>query len=208
MSYLGNQTLEESGGTLILHHVGNDSETTLGVLKVAVLDTGLDDVEGSGDEEGGGGTGDGGDEVLEPRGLVVVLELEKVLLCEGGTTEELLIGKKHRLVTAIDMKMTWECAYSEGTRSVTGGGPAPTSVQAEALVGDDSEDTTAAEGLGVCLSLDLEDVEGKEDDLSDTDQTVIKSRRQNAILVPTDFFGLRALRLEGKTSLTCRRWSA
>lgn len=63
--------------------------------------------------------------------------------------------------------------YSKGTRSVTGGGPAPSSVQAEALVGDDPEDATAAEGLGVCLSLDLENVEGEEDDLSDTDQAAL-----------------------------------
>lgn len=69
------------------------------------------------------------------------------------------------------------CTYREGARSVTGGSPAPSSVQAEALVGDDLEDTTAAEGLGVGLSLDLQDVQGKEDDLSNSDQTVAVGRQ-------------------------------
>lgn len=100
-------------------------------------------------------------------------------------------------------------AYSERTRSVTGGGPAPTSVQAEALVGNDSEDTTAAEGLGVCLSLDLEDVEGKENDLSDTDQTVIKSRVRMRVW-PSQISSVSELAQgdQEKKRLTCQRWSA
>lgn len=93
VAHLGDQALEESTGALVLHHVGDNPEAGLGVLEVAVLNTGLDDVEGSGDEEGGGGTGDGGDEVLEPRGLVVVVEAEEVLLGEGGTTEQLRGGR-------------------------------------------------------------------------------------------------------------------
>ena len=86
VSYLGNEALEETRQTLVLGHVGQDPEAALGVLKVAVLDAGLDDVEGRGDDERCRGTGDGGDEVLEPGGLVVVFEVEEVLLGEGGAS--------------------------------------------------------------------------------------------------------------------------
>lgn len=61
-------------------------------------------------------------------------------------------------------------AYGERTRRVTGSGPAPATVKTEALIGDDLEETTATESLGVGLTLDLEDVEGEEDDLADADE--------------------------------------
>lgn len=88
-TYLGNQSLEETRETLVLGHVAQDSETTLGVVEVAVLDTGLDNIERSRDNERGSGTGNRGNEVLEPGGLVVVLEMEDPLLGESRTTEEL-----------------------------------------------------------------------------------------------------------------------
>lgn len=88
-TYLGRQALEERRETLLAGHVCHDAHAALGVVEVAVLDTGLDDIEGSGDDERGGGTGNGGDEVLEPAGLVVVFEVEDVLLGERRTTEEL-----------------------------------------------------------------------------------------------------------------------
>lgn len=88
-TYLGNETLEKAREALVLGHVGQDPEAALGVVKVAVLDAGLDDVERRGDDERGRGAGNGGDEVLEPRGLVVVLQLEQVLLGKGRTAEEL-----------------------------------------------------------------------------------------------------------------------
>jgi len=47
---------------------------------------------------------------------------------------------------------------SERSRGVTSSSPAPTTVQAETLIGNDLEDATATESLGVCLTLDLEDV--------------------------------------------------
>lgn len=49
-------------------------------------------------------------------------------------------------------------AYSEGSRGVTGSSPTGTTVQAHALILDDLEQTTAAEGLGVSLTLNLQDV--------------------------------------------------
>jgi hypothetical protein len=73
----------------MLHHVGHDPEAALGVLEVPVLDAGLDDVERSGDEERGAGTGDRGDEVLRPRCGVVVAEFVEVLLGYSRPTEQL-----------------------------------------------------------------------------------------------------------------------
>jgi hypothetical protein len=61
--------------------------------------------------------------------------------------------------------------YSKRTRRITSRSPAPTSVQAETLVLDNLEHTTAAESLGVRLTLDLEHIQGQQDDLADTDQT-------------------------------------
>jgi hypothetical protein len=62
--------------------------------------------------------------------------------------------------------------YSEGSGSISGSSPSPAAVQAKALVGNDLEDTAALEGLGVCLSLNLQDIEGKKDDLANTNQTI------------------------------------
>lgn len=61
--------------------------------------------------------------------------------------------------------------YGKGAGGVAGGSPAPAAVKTEAFVGNDLEDATTLEGLGVCLSLDLEDVEGKKNNLSNTNQT-------------------------------------
>ena len=61
--------------------------------------------------------------------------------------------------------------YRERPRGVARRRPAPSPVQAEALVLNDLEHTAAAEGLGVGLALDLEHVEREEDDLADADKT-------------------------------------
>lgn len=58
----------------------------------------------------------------------------------------------------------------EGTRGVTGSCPAGTSVETHALVGDNLKQATATEGLGVRLTLDLQNIQGEQDDLSDTNQ--------------------------------------
>jgi len=44
---LGSETLEEAAHALVLGHIRDNTETRLGVLKVAVLNTGLDHVQGS-----------------------------------------------------------------------------------------------------------------------------------------------------------------
>ena len=62
-------------------------------------------------------------------------------------------------------------AYSEGARGVTGGGPASTTVKTHALIGNNLEQATATEGLGVSLALDLKNIEREQNDLSNADQT-------------------------------------
>lgn len=88
--YLGCQALEEACETFLLGHVAQDSETALGVLEIAVLNSRLDNVERGRDNERGGSTSDRGNEVLEPASLVVVLEVEEVFLGESGSSEQLV----------------------------------------------------------------------------------------------------------------------
>ncbi len=64
--YLGHQSLEETREAFLSSHVAQNSEAALGVLKVAVLDTGLDDIERSRHNERCRGTGDRCNKVLEP----------------------------------------------------------------------------------------------------------------------------------------------
>lgn len=49
--YLGDQALEEARETLFASHVGQDAESTLRIVKVAVLDSSLDDIERSRDNK-------------------------------------------------------------------------------------------------------------------------------------------------------------
>lgn len=83
------KALEEGCETLVFGHVGDDAETGLLGLEVLVLNTSLDNIERSGDDERGGGTADGGNEVLTPAGRVVIVQLVDILLGESRTTEEL-----------------------------------------------------------------------------------------------------------------------
>lgn len=62
-------------------------------------------------------------------------------------------------------------AYSEGPRGVTGGSPASTAVQTHTLIGNNLEKTTSTEGIGVSLALNLKNVQRKQNDLSNADQT-------------------------------------
>lgn len=141
------QALEECRWPFVSHHVCDNLRTTLLNFEVAVLYPSLNNVKWRGDDKRCGGTGDGCDEVLEPASLVVVLELEEVLLGCGRASEE---GER-----------TWRIACRR---------PAPSSVQAEALVANDSQDATATERLWVCLPLDLQHVQWEKDDLANADQ--------------------------------------
>lgn len=62
-------------------------------------------------------------------------------------------------------------AYRERSRSVTGSSPASATVKSHTLIRDDLEQTTATEGFGVCLALNLQNIEREKDNLSDTNQT-------------------------------------
>lgn len=69
--------------------------------------------------------------------------------------------------------------YSERSGSVTGGCPAGTPVQTHTLIGDNLEEATAAEGLGVRLTLNLQDIQRQQDDLTNTDQTRVRDGSAN-----------------------------
>lgn len=56
-AYLGDKTLEEAGESLVLGHVGQDPETALRVLEVAVLNTSLDYVQRRRDDQRSRGAG-------------------------------------------------------------------------------------------------------------------------------------------------------
>lgn len=62
-THLGSKTLEERGDTLLGDHLADNGSTADVGAKVGVLDTGLDDVEGSGNSDRGDGTGNRGNEV-------------------------------------------------------------------------------------------------------------------------------------------------
>lgn len=59
------------------------------MLEISVLNTGLDHIEGRGNDQRGASTTHRGDKVLGPRGLVVVLEGVDVFLGESRATKEL-----------------------------------------------------------------------------------------------------------------------
>ena len=67
-------------------------------------------------------------------------------------------------------------AYRKRARRISRRCPAPAAVETEALILDDREHTTATEGLGVRLTLDLQHVQGEEDDLADADKTVVRGQ--------------------------------
>lgn len=86
---LWGETLEETGHALVLGHVGDDAESRFVCLEVAVLNTGLDDIERGRYNQRSGCTSDGGDKVLGPGCGVVVGKLVEVFFGSSATTEEL-----------------------------------------------------------------------------------------------------------------------
>ncbi len=88
--YLGHQSLEEAGEAFVLGHIGQDHRKPLsGLSKFLFWMRVLMTSSGADTTSGGGRAGDGGDEILEPGCFVVVLQLEKELLRERRTAEEL-----------------------------------------------------------------------------------------------------------------------
>jgi hypothetical protein len=65
-TYLWHQALEKTGESFILDHAANNPESTLWVLKIPVLDTGLDNIKRSRYQQGSRCTSNRCNEVLEP----------------------------------------------------------------------------------------------------------------------------------------------
>lgn len=61
--------------------------------------------------------------------------------------------------------------YSERARCVTGCCPAPAAVETKSFVRDDPEQSATSECLGVCLALDLKNIQGQQNDFTDADKT-------------------------------------
>jgi hypothetical protein len=79
---LRGEAFEEAGESLILHHFGDDSESTLWVIEVPVLNSGLDDIERGRYDQRGAGASNGRNKVLHPSCFVVVGETIPIFL--GG----------------------------------------------------------------------------------------------------------------------------
>ena len=89
---LRRQTLEQCRRTLVLDEILDHCYTRYLVLKVRILDTGLDGVQRCGDGYRRDSTSDRCDKVLPPGRLVVVLDAEEVVFCDGRRAEELEAG--------------------------------------------------------------------------------------------------------------------
>ena len=145
--HLWRQTLEESTEAFVLDHVLDNSNAAYLGFKVGILDSGLDDIERSSYSDGSDRAADGGEEVLGPSGIAVVLEAKDVFLGESGSSEE-----------------------CERAGSVSSSGPAPTSVQVDIFVGQDTQEAARSERFRVGLTLDLEHIQWQKNDLSDSGQ--------------------------------------
>ncbi|KAH3668201.1 hypothetical protein OGAPHI_001955 [Ogataea philodendri] len=124
-------------------------------LKVLVLDSGFNDVQRSRHDQRGRGTKNGSNEVLTPGSRRVVLQVENVLFSKGRTTEQ-----------------------SKGARGISSSSPSPSFVQSQSLVLQDLDKTSTLESLGVCLSLDLQDIQWQQHNFTNTDQRTSSSRKK------------------------------
>lgn len=148
----------------MLHHVSNDLESTLWVIEVLVLDTGLDDIERGRNEERSRGTSNRGDEVLEPGGLVIVFKPKEISFGESWSSEEL-----YKMLIISNVNAEVRVTNSKWSRGISGSSPLPSSVETETLISHNPDHTSSSECFWVCLSLDLQDIKREEDDLSNTD---------------------------------------
>lgn len=82
-----------------------------------------------------------------------------------------------------ETRFSWRCTFKEeeqnpkhstyckGARTISGRSPASAAVEAHSLIRDNPENASTPEGFGICLALDFENIEGKEDNLSNANQT-------------------------------------
>lgn len=134
--HLRRQSFEEAGNTFVLQHAGHDSETRLRVLEVSVLNSGLDNVKGSGDNQAGRCTGDGGDKVLAPGSLVIILKLEQFFFGPSRSAKE-----------------------RERTGGISSGRPPGSTIETESFIGNNAKEASRSESFRVRLPLDLEYIE-------------------------------------------------
>lgn len=78
-----------------------------------------------------------------------------------------------------------ETTNRERPRSISGCGPPPPSVQSKPFIGNNLEQPTAAEGIGVRLAFDLENVEREENNFTDPDYTGRDRKNSSNVSTPT-----------------------
>ena len=168
MTHLGREALEERAGALVLDELLDHGHTRDLVLEVGVLDARLDRVERRGDGDGRDGARDGGDEVLAPGRLVVVLDAEHVLFGRCGRAKELL-GCASDEGASIGLggygkgeggdgraREEERETYRKATRCVSCHCPSPSTVERRTLLEEYPDDAATTERLRVDLPLDLE----------------------------------------------------
>ena len=64
--------------------------------------------------------------------------------------------------------------YCKRSWGISSSSPTGASIKTHAFVCHYSEDTSSSKRFGVCLSLDLKNVEGKKNYFADTNQTIVR----------------------------------
>ena len=144
----------------MLHHISDNLESAFRIFKVSVLNAGLDDIQGCGYEKWCWRSGDRGDEVLEPRCWVIVVQFVEIFLCKGRSSEKLELALAQvRLITRIAEWLRPCLTYSEGSRGISGCGPTRATIETHSFIGHDSKDASASKRFGIRLALDFEYVQ-------------------------------------------------
>ena len=137
------------------------------MLKIGILDTRFDRVEGCCDTYRRNSARYRGDKVLRPRRLAIVRYAEDIILCNRAGTEQL----RHPHSSAKKgSRLCGEATNRKRAWSVAGDRPAPAPIQRRTLLHEDSDDATATERVRVDLSLDLERVKREKNHLANTRQ--------------------------------------
>lgn len=144
----------------MLDHILDNLESTFRIFKVSILNARLDDIQGGGYEKWCWRSGDRGNEVLEPRCWVIVVQLIEIFLRKGRSSEKLLLGLAQvRPITRMAEWLNLCLTYSEGSGGISGCGPTRATVETHSLIGHDSKDASASKCFGIRLTLDFEYVQ-------------------------------------------------
>lgn len=101
-TYLGCKTLEERADALVLDEILDDRNTANLLLKVRVLDTGLNRIQRRSDCDGSYCARDGRDEVLRPGCLVIICHAKEIVLGHSRCTEQLKARNQQRRYANVD----------------------------------------------------------------------------------------------------------